>query len=220
MGDEHLNIPESVVCIEDWAFSDFHTTTGFDFPSHIQELGLGIFAFAQFLYFSGIQDFIIPEGITKLLGTFLFAPDTHSITLPSTLSEIDAFSFYENGDSWRFLVCYAKTPPAVIPNDEVFWEGDYKVEEKDILNNDDYYPGIFLLVPRESIEQYKQAPYWRQFPLIAAIEDGVEAALALGIEQVSQPKSKATFYDLSGVRLSQPRKGIYIQNGKKRINNK
>ena len=217
MGDEHLNIPESVVCIEDWAFSDFHTTTGFDFPSHIQELGLGIFAFAQFLYFSGIQDFIVPEGITKLLGTFLFAPDTHSITLPSTLSEIDAFSFYENGDSWRYLVCYAKTPPAVIPNDEVFWEGVYKVEEKDILNNDDYYPGIFLLVPRESIEQYKLAPYWRQFPLICAIEDGVEAALALGIEQVIQPKSKGTIYDLNGVRLSQPRKGINIQNGKKVI---
>lgn len=216
MGDEHLYIPESVVSIEDWAFSNFYTTTGFDFPSHIQKLGLGIFAYAQLLYFSGIQDIIVPEGITRLWGTFLFAPDTHSITLPSTLSEIDAFSFYENGDSWRYLVCYAKTPPAVIPSDEVFWEGVYKVEEKDILNNDDYYPGIFLLVPRESIEQYKLAPYWRQFPLIAAIEDGVEAALALGIIPIRQHQTKGKTYNLSGRQVNTLQKGkVYIKDGQK-----
>lgn len=215
MGDEHLYIPESVVCIEDWAFKDFHTTTGFEFPSHIQQLGIGIFAYAQFLAVSGIQDFVVPEGITSLLGTFLFGPDTHSITLPSTLSEIDAFSFFENGDGWRYLICHAKTPPKVVPNDEIFSDGFNRYEEKDILK-DDYYPGIFLLVPRESIEQYKLAPYWRQFPLIAAIEDGVEAALALGIIPIRQHQTKGKTYNLSGRQVNTLQKGkVYIKDGQK-----
>ena len=54
--------------------------------------------------------------------------------------------------------------------------------------------------------------------MIAAVEDGVETAEAkytLGIEQVRQLKDTGKIYDLNGARIARPRKGIYIQNGKK-----
>ena len=118
------------------------------------------------------------------------------------------------------MVCYAATPPAVVPSDDKSKVEMYysSLEEDDILNSDDYRVGRFLLVPRESIELYKTAPYWKKFPMIAAVEDGVEAAEAkytLGIEQVRQLKDTGKIYDLNGMRIARPRKGIYIQNGKK-----
>jgi len=240
--DGHLSIPESVVCIEDWAFAGFHTDTGFEFPGHIQELGFGIFTGAALNEHDRAADITVPEGVTKLLGTFFDALPMHSYTLPSTLAEIDAYTFVEaeprpisNEDYYsgeykkrayqRYMVCYAVTPPAVIPsNDKSKVEKYYSsLEEDDILNSDDYRVGRFLLVPRESIELYKTAPYWKKFPVIAAIEDGVEAAEAkytLGIEQVKRLKNTDKFYDLNGVRTDQPKKGVYIQNGKKVIVNK
>ena len=238
MGEgEHLSIPESVVCIEDWAFAGFATSTGFEFPSHIQELGFGIFIGAALNENDGVADITVPEGVTKLLGTFFDALPMHSYTLPSTLAEIDAYTFVEaeprptsNEDYYsgeykkrayqRYMVCYAATPPAVVPSDDKSKVEMYysSLEEDDILNSDDYRVGRFLLVPRESIELYKTAPYWKKFPMIAAVEDGVEAAEAkytLGIEQVRQLKDTGKIYDLNGMRIARPRKGIYIQNGKK-----
>lgn len=236
--DDHLIVPESVMCIEDWAFAGFTTNTGFDFPSHIQELGFGIFAGASLNEYDGVADITVPEGVTKLLGTFFIAQPMHSYILPSSLAEIDAYTFVEgdprpisNEDYYsgeymkrayqRYMVCYATTPPAVVPsNDKSKVEMYYSsLEEDDILNSDDYRVGRFLLVPRESIELYKTAPYWKKFPLIAAIEDGVEAAeakYALGIEQVRKPKATGMIYDLQGRRLSaKPQKGLYIHNGRK-----
>ena len=237
--DDHLSIPESVVCIEDWAFAGFGTNTGFEFPSHIQELGFGIFNGAVLNEYDRAADISVPEGITKLLGTFFNAQPMHSYILPSTLTEIDAYSFvegeprpisnedYSSGEYkkrayQRYMVCYAATPPTVVPsNDKWKVEMDYSsLEEDDILNSDKFQVGRFLLVPRESIELYKTAPYWKKFPLITAIEDGVEAAEAkytLGIEQVKRLKNTDKFYDLNGVRTDQPKKGIYIQNGRKVI---
>lgn len=236
--DDHLIVPESVMCIEDWAFAGFATNTGFDFPSHIQELGFGIFAGASLNEYDGVADITVPEGVTKLLGTFFIAQPMHSYILPSSLAEIDAYTFVEgdprpisNEDYYsgeymkrayqRYMVCYAATPPAVVPsNDKSKVEMYYSsLEEDDILNSDDYRVGRFLLVPRESIELYKTAPYWKKFPLIAAIEDGVEPAeakYALGIEQVRKPKATGMIYDLQGRRLSgKPQKGLYIHNGRK-----
>lgn len=237
--DDHLSIPESVVCIEDWAFAGFGTNTGFEFPSHIQELGFGIFNGAVLNEYDRAADISVPEGITKLLGTFFNAQPMHSYILPSTLTEIDAYSFvegeprpisnedYSSGEYkkrayQRYMVCYAATPPTVVPsNDKWKVEMDYSsLEEDDILNSDKFQVGRFLLVPRESIELYKTAPYWKKFPVIAAIEDGVEAAEAkytLGIEQVKRLKNTDKFYDLNGVRTDQPKKGVYIQNGRKVI---
>ena len=164
--DGHLSIPESVVCIEDWAFAGFHTDTGFEFPCHIQELGFGIFTGAALNEHDRAADITVPEGVTKLLGTFFDALPMHSYTLPSTLAEIDAYTFVEaeprpisNEDYYsgeykkrayqRYMVCYAVTPPAVIPsNDKSKVEKYYSsLEEDDILNSDDYRVGRFLLVP-------------------------------------------------------------------------
>lgn len=236
--DDHLIVPESVVCIEDWAFAGFATNTGLDFPCHIQELGFGVFAGAALNEYDVVADITVPEGVTKLLGTFFIAQPMHSYILPSTLVEIDAYTFVEgtprptsNDDYYsgeymkrayqRYMVCYATTPPAVIPSNDKSKVEMYfsSLEEDDILKSDDYKVGRFLLVPRESIELYKTAPYWKKFPLIAAIEDGVDAAeakYALGIEQVRQPKATGMIYDLQGRRLSaKPQKGLYIHNGRK-----
>ena len=68
-----------------------------------------------------------------------------------------------------------------------------------------------LYVPVGTIDKYKATDGWKDF---AHIVEGIPA----GIKAVEKTKNNnTTIYDLNGVRLSEPKKGINILNGKKVI---
>ena len=67
---------------------------------------------------------------------------------------------------------------------------------------------ITLRVPETSIDIYMSTDPWSKFGKI-------EAYTRTGISHIKAPASEPTFFNLNGQRISQPTKGIYIQNGRK-----
>ena len=68
-----------------------------------------------------------------------------------------------------------------------------------------------LYVPKGTIDKYKATDGWKDF---AYIVEGTPTGIKV-IENTQ--KKNATVYDLNGVRLSEPKKGINIINGQKVI---
>ena len=68
-----------------------------------------------------------------------------------------------------------------------------------------------LYVPKDTREKYKATDGWKDF---VKIVEGTPT----GIKVIENTQNKnATVYDLNGVRLSEPKKGINIINGQKVI---
>ena len=74
---------------------------------------------------------------------------------------------------------------------------------------------IPLYVPVGCVDKYKAAQCWRYFVHIYEVTEK-PATLIFGTK-ADVGQDDAPYYNLNGVRVAQPRKGIYIQNGKKVI---
>lgn len=94
------------------------------------------------------------------------------------------------------------TPPNIpTPYDKDWWTFD-----------DRTYENATLYVPEEALEAYKNTRYWKEFLHIK----GFDPTGMKGIEADGNGKQKV-YYDINGRRLSAPRKGLNIINGKKVI---
>ena len=68
-----------------------------------------------------------------------------------------------------------------------------------------------LYVPKGTKEKYKSTTGWKEF-------QNIVEGTPTGIKVIENTQNKnATVYDLNGVRLSEPKKGINIINGQKVI---
>jgi len=66
-----------------------------------------------------------------------------------------------------------------------------------------------LYVPKGSKASYEAEPYWQGFKEVVEYN-------GVGIAGIPQGNNTIVpLYNLSGQRVTHPRKGIYIQNGKK-----
>jgi hypothetical protein len=68
-----------------------------------------------------------------------------------------------------------------------------------------------LHVPANALRAYRKTWPWSDFKDIVAIGEDPDAIK--GIKQSDD--SKTEYYDLTGRRVYQPQKGLYIKNGKK-----
>lgn len=73
-------------------------------------------------------------------------------------------------------------------------------------------------MPADYIHLYKVVSPWKYFKEIVALTDSDPKPDATGINVVwNTEDNKKVIYDLNGVRLSEPQKGINIINGKKYV---
>jgi hypothetical protein len=68
-----------------------------------------------------------------------------------------------------------------------------------------------LYVPKGTIDKYKATDGWKDF---ANIKEGNPTAINV-VENTKD--NKAVIYNLNGVRLSEPQKGIIVVNGRKYV---
>ncbi len=100
-------------------------------------------------------------------------------------------------DSLANIYCYGSTPA--------------EPDNHYLIFSEDTYSGCTLHVPYGTIDIYKTADGWKFFANIVEFDP-------TGVEAVSADRKPATerrIYNLGGVRMAAPQRGLNIINGKK-----
>ncbi len=170
----NVTIPNSVNRIGKYAFDYCDGLEEITIPSSVKTIDEGAFHWC-----SGLKNVVVPEGVDTIgKRAFYYCREMRSVELPASLSFIGAYAFFSDeylGD----VTCHATTPPR-------------------IENNDCFYPAYSsgyadatLHVPASSVEEYKNAKYWKNFnhinPITVAIliTGDVDGDGAIGITDVA-----------------------------------
>ena len=213
-GCQNTVIPNTVTRIGNNAFAFISTLTSIDIPNSVTSIGY--LAFRN----TGLKSLVLPNSLIHLgeeaffscknltsvtlseslenlpFGSFLQCNIT-SITIPASVESIANLAFYCN----RIEIYIESTTPPFIDT-KAFDLGFYTMP----------FPTIH--VPVGYKEAYLNNDMWKDFTII---DDVVIPESVTGISTLTSNHSTQSnnIYTLSGKRLSAPRKGINIINGKK-----
>ena len=139
---------------------------------------------------AGLKNLVIPEGYLGIGdGAFYDCYDLETVTLPSTLKELDGNAFYQEKNKITTVTANMPTPMAIAKN------------------TFNCYNTATLNVPAGKEETYKATEGWSLF--YGIVYTGIDTA------KTAQPQVPQQVYDLSGRSVKNPVKGLYIMNGRK-----
>jgi len=237
-----VTIPNSVTTIESDAFEGCYSLTSITIPNSVTSIKSGAFSVCygltsimveegnskydsrdncnaiietgtnQLLF--GCQNTKIPNSVTSI-GDFAFhgCIGLISVTIPNSVTSIGAWAFYNCSSLSSITIPNSVTSIG----DKAFYSIDLSVVVSLIENpftiGDIFSPKTFadatLYIPVGTKEKYQATNGWKDFKNI------VEGN-PTGIKIIENAKNKnSSIYDLNGVRLPEPKKGINIINGKK-----
>ena len=182
-------IPESVASIADYAFEYCYGLTNIIIPNSVKAIGK-----YSFMGCKDLNSIELPNDLKTIpYEAFRRCDNLNTVVIPRAVTSIDyyAFAYCKN---LKDIYCYPEEVP--VTYSDVF----LKVEIQKAN----------LHVPEVSIELYKNAEPWKNFGNIVAIE-------TTSIEKINENEDINASYNLNGVRLSTPQKGINVlrsTNGK------
>lgn len=145
-----VTIPNSVTSIGEAAFNECVNLTAISLPDGITSIGAGAFTSCEKL-----TSIVLPSSLTTIDYTvFMECTNLQSVTIPNSVTAIKSYAFMEC-NSLKAIYNYGETPANAY---SAVFDGVNKSTCK-------------LYVPRNSINLYKNAPVWRDFYAISAIED-------------------------------------------------
>ena len=193
-----LTLPEGLESIGKNACS-YTNIADVTLPSSLKTIGE--FAFRS----SAVMTLVIPEGV-KTIGRYAFAYlyNLTKLELPGSLEKIGDYIIQGN-EKLGAVVTHITEPFAV--SNYTFateqWNEDTQQWE--------YLPSpATLYVPVGTKTKYEALSGWTWF---AGIEEQNEA----GIATIRHKSDSNTWYNLQGVKVENPQKGVYISNGRKII---
>ena len=188
IGCKNTEIPNSVTAIGEQAFMFCQGLTEIVIPESVREIGMWAFENC-----SNLKTLTLSEGLHAIRWGAFWECGLTSVIVPASVREIDP------GALWMSDLA---TLTSLI-------EEPFEVNK---ICNLDAYPTI-LYVPVGTIEKYRATPDWNMFAEIHEVATNNIGSLTSVSEQCSN-----TLYDLSGRRVQgTPKKGVYIQNGKKMV---
>ena len=213
-----VTIPNSVTSIGEYAFYECYGLTSVTIGNSVTSIGD-----YAFCYCSGLTSVTIGNSVTSI-GEYAFCncSGLTSVTIPNSVTSIGGYAFQYCSKltsvtigSGVTSIGYAAFSGADIPTVISLIENPFEITGK----TSDYYRTFSqntfnkatLYVPKGTIDKYKATDGWKDFLFI---EEGTPTGIKV-IENTQ--KKNATVYDLNGVRLSEPKKGINIINGQKVI---
>ena len=260
-----FDIPNSVTSIGQSAFAET-SFTRLEIPSHITELGIGVFQGCPNL------EYVKINGQVKNLENYMFQDcvNLRKVELPESIIHIYGYVFSNcesleevNLDNITLISSFAfqnckKLTSVNLPKIETLFTEVFsgctdlrtvslgsRIKEfttgdrhggstyvfKGCENLEDFYcyaetvpktgggdfSGAYieyatLHVPSSAIEAYRSASPWKDFGKIVAIDD-----TAIKDLKASAPASDSPYFTLGGIRTTQPKRGLYIKDGKKVI---
>lgn len=185
-----INIPEGVTSIKEYAFYDCIGLTAISIPKGVTTIKYGTFQGC-----SGLTAISIPEGVTEIkTSAFQGCSGLTTINIPKSVTTIERQAF--NYCSSLADIYYYASKPAYI-YDNSFSENTYS--------------GCTLHVPYGTMKAYRASARWKKFVNIVELDPtGIEAVSADGKSAAEQ-----RIYNLGGVRMAAPQRGLNIINGKK-----
>ena len=192
---QSVTIPRSVKIIESGAFY-----VCLKMKNIVIEEGLETIENNAFYNCNGLTTVSLPNSL-KEIGQYAFyaCSGLTTMVVGSGLSSIGYHAF-QNCKNLKDFYCYSYSAP------------------KATLSFDSYVKNATLHVPASSISSYRMSFDWDDFKSIVALTASDPKPEVTGFNIIEIIKEKnAAIYNLKGVRLSEPQRGINIINGKKVI---
>ena len=157
--------------------------------------------YSAFYYCKGLTSVTIPNSVTSIeAAAFGNCSGLTSVTIGSGVTSIGNRAFNGVDVDIPTVISLIENPFTITGKTSLFSTFTQKT-----FNN------ATLYVPKGTIDKYKATDGWKDFLFI---EEGTPT----GIKVIENIQNKnATIYDLNGVRLSEPKKGINVINGQKVI---
>ena len=182
-----ITIPESVTEIGNEAFLNCHSLTSITLPKGLTNIGIETFYGCL-----SLSSITIPKGVTSIGDrAFAYCRALASVAIPESVTEIGEEAFL-GCEALASIACSAVVPPTCVSS------------TFEVVN-----ASIPVYVPEESVAAYQSAEGWKDFTNIIGTNSASIEHLELGAQ------SPNVIYDLSGRRVLNPTKGVYIINGKK-----
>lgn len=189
-GCKNTVIPNSIEIIMDGAFAGCSDMTSITIPEGVREIGP--IAFWSCVNLASVT---LPSTILTInMGAFEGCSSLTSITIPKNVQFIDGYAFY--GADLQTVFSEIEDP--------------FEIGGKSASPtfSESTFDNATLYVPIGTIDKYKATGGWKEFANIAEFDPS-------GINGIAKDKEKSVIYNLNGVSLTQPRKGINIINNKK-----
>ena len=193
-----VTIPNSVTTIGGGAFEDCRSLTSVTIPNSITTIEQSAFSGCR-----SLTSVTIPNSVTTIgQSAFISCTNLQKVHIGDSVKAIGRYAFY-NCTSITQISSEAVVPPTC---------------ESGVFANSNKSK-CKLIVPKNSIDAYKQAPDWKDFLLIEGSTTGIT-------NTVYNKAGLADVYTIGGTkRLSKAStdeinalpKGVYIVNGKKII---
>lgn len=166
-----MSIPDGVTEIDYEAFHDCRSMEQMRLPKGITRIAPNLFVGTW-----SLQSVTVPDGVKYVESNAFTGSGVREVILPASIEGIGEGAFWSCGSLRRI------TLPEHISyiGDHVFWHCDSLLEVSCLNPNPVEISNIFrdtlnlprvLFVPRESIELYRAAKYWGDFPEIRAIAE-------------------------------------------------
>ena len=193
-----VTIPNSVTTIGEFAFCNCSSLTSVTIPNSVTTIDDGTFSDC-----SSLTSVNIPNSVTAIgYGTFSGCTNLQKVNIGNSVKAVGGYAFY-NCTSITQISSEAVVPPTC--ESGVFTD----------INKSK----CKLIVPKNSLDAYKQADQWKDFLLIEGSTTGIT-------NTVYNKAGLADVYTIDGTRrlskastdeINALPKGVYIVNGKKII---
>jgi hypothetical protein len=208
----NLTIPNSVQFIDGRAFAGSGITT-VDIPSSVTKIGEGLYMGCgqltsilswpftsiprqTFKDCSGLVNMEIPQGVMTLEDdAYAGCTNLQTVIIPMSVRYISGGSF-KDCQNLKDVYIYCESIPNGYTNS--IFEGTH-IEY------------ATLHVPASAIDAYRSTYPWSGFGSIVDIATGIEHVKG------SATGDDSPYYTLDGIRVTQPKRGVYIHNGKKTV---